>query len=75
MNCCDEYGDCQQGRDCPVRKQKAIEYQTGWSRLDNFLNAVAYGATILGAVAFTLLLSWACWYALRAWITPLPPIK
>lgn len=19
MNCCDEYGDCRQGRDCPVR--------------------------------------------------------
>lgn len=19
MNCCDEYGDCNQGRDCPVR--------------------------------------------------------
>lgn len=21
MNCCDEYGNCRQGRDCPVRKQ------------------------------------------------------
>jgi hypothetical protein len=20
MNCCDEYGNCNQGRDCPVRK-------------------------------------------------------
>jgi len=20
MNCCDEYGNCRQGRDCPVRK-------------------------------------------------------
>ena len=20
MNCCDEYGDCNQGRDCPIRK-------------------------------------------------------
>ena len=19
MNCCDEYGDCRQGRDCPIR--------------------------------------------------------
>ena len=23
MNCCNEYGDCRQGRDCPVRKKKA----------------------------------------------------
>lgn len=40
MNCCDEYGDCNQGRDCPVRKVKAyphvpaddmpIQYVTTW---------------------------------------------
>lgn len=22
MNCCDEYGDCQQGRNCPARTNK-----------------------------------------------------
>jgi hypothetical protein len=22
MNCCDDYGDCRQGRDCPVRAAK-----------------------------------------------------
>jgi hypothetical protein len=22
MNCCDEYGNCNQGRNCPVRKKK-----------------------------------------------------
>ena len=22
MNCCDEYGNCNQGRDCPVRKER-----------------------------------------------------
>lgn len=21
MNCCNDYGNCQQGKDCPVRKQ------------------------------------------------------
>lgn len=23
MNCCDEYGECRQGRDCPVRTGQA----------------------------------------------------
>lgn len=22
MNCCNEYGDCRQGRDCPIRKER-----------------------------------------------------
>ena len=22
MNCCDEYGNCRQGRDCPIRKNR-----------------------------------------------------
>lgn len=22
MNCCDEFGECNQGRDCPVRKRR-----------------------------------------------------
>lgn len=24
MSCCDEYGECRQGRDCPVRKAKEL---------------------------------------------------
>ena len=25
MNCCHDYGNCDQGRDCPIRKQRAKE--------------------------------------------------
>lgn len=25
MNCCDEYGNCRQGRDCPVRIARSSE--------------------------------------------------
>ena len=24
MNCCDSFGNCSQGRDCPVRKEHAL---------------------------------------------------
>lgn len=24
MNCCDEYNNCRQGKDCPVRKAKEL---------------------------------------------------
>lgn len=24
MNCCDEFGDCRQGRDCPVRRSNQV---------------------------------------------------
>lgn len=26
MNCCDEYGNCRQGRDCPIRKNREIKH-------------------------------------------------
>lgn len=28
MNCCDDYGNCRQGRDCPVRIARALQSST-----------------------------------------------
>ena len=28
MNCCDDYGNCRQGRDCPVRVARAAQPST-----------------------------------------------
>jgi hypothetical protein len=28
MNCCDEYGNCRQGRDCPVRIARPLQPST-----------------------------------------------
>ena len=41
MNCCNSHGECTQGRDCPIRKQRAKEvneaYTNGgsWGKVDD----------------------------------------
>ncbi len=53
MNCCDDYGNCRQGRDCPVRRKSAepaVTYRTGSKRLDSVLQAVSRGVAVLGAL-------------------------
>jgi hypothetical protein len=28
MNCCDEYGNCRQGRDCPIRRDQPADQKS-----------------------------------------------
>ena len=37
MNCCNENGNCTQGRDCPVRKQRAKETNDAYINQSNGL--------------------------------------
>ena len=46
MNCCDEYGNCRQGRDCPVRTTVATDVKA----FGRFL-AIVVGVGVIGAVA------------------------
>jgi 1,4-dihydroxy-2-naphthoate octaprenyltransferase len=63
MNCCDEYGDCRQGRDCPARQSRVpVRYDSGWKRLDAVLSAIAYGISVLGLLCFAALANWAFWF-------------
>lgn len=45
MNCCDEYGDCRQGRDCPARKgmSSRVTHSTGF----DYAVYIAYGTVIV----------------------------
>jgi hypothetical protein len=36
MNCCDEYGNCRQGHDCPVRIARSFEPSTSKRLLRRF---------------------------------------
>ena len=37
MNCCNENGNCTQGRDCPIRKQRAEETNKAYINSNNGL--------------------------------------
>ena len=66
MNCCDDYGNCNQGRDCPVRASRRIKAYPhvptdevvvkaieAWVSLDKKL---AWASWALVATTFRLLL-------------------
>ena len=38
MNCCNDFGNCDQGRDCPIRKQRAKEAD------DAYINRGSWGS-------------------------------
>ena len=37
MNCCNSHGECTQGRDCPIRKQRAEETNKAYINRSNGL--------------------------------------
>lgn len=64
MNCCDDYGDCRQGRDCPVRvakvKQRYPRYpEHHKSMWREYLRATArfFLLGLLGWLVFGLILA------------------
>ena len=40
MNCCNSHGECTQGRDCPIRKQRAQEAN------DAYMNRGSWGRVV-----------------------------
>ena len=71
MNCCNDYGNCDQGRDCPVRKQRAQEANDAyiergrWGKVSDPYDDVAETfKTLIAVIAVTAtvtLLSFLIW--------------
>jgi hypothetical protein len=51
MNCCDEYGQCRQGRDCPIRAKKE----------ESMLGYIIKFFAIIGFYAFLMIVAGYLW--------------
>lgn len=62
MNCCEKYGDCRQGRDCPMRKEVSFDvykvvnkwYYKFWNLVVSFGPQLAQLLLILVVLACVL---------------------
>ena len=61
MNCCDEYGNCRQGRDCPVRIARASQPLVSKRLLRRFFHWLLIA--ILGVLWLALLVAIVAAYA------------
>ena len=63
MNCCDANGDCTQGRDCPIRKQRTKEandaYMSGgWGKVtDPYDDVTQTFKALIAVIAVTTALT------------------
>jgi hypothetical protein len=55
MNCCDEYGNCRQGRDCPIRRDQPTDPKAKYP-----LALVVAG--LLGSAAVSISVIYGLWW-------------
>jgi len=70
MNCCNSHGECTQGRDCPIRKQRAEETNKAYINrnnglepdlLDDFVASIKGLIAVIVVVVGITLLAYAIW--------------
>jgi hypothetical protein len=68
MNCCNAHGVCEQGRDCPIRKQRAKEANDAYinrglepSRYDDVAGTFKVLLVLIGVTAAFTLLAFILW--------------
>ena len=66
MNCCDDYGNCRQGRDCPVRVERIRRAKEILDRDRPSIPLLLIGRLALGAaILLAILVGSMCREALR----------
>ena len=68
MNCCNAHGVCEQGRDCPIRKQRAKEANDAYikkglepSHYDDFADTFRALITVIAVTAAFTWLAFLVW--------------
>ena len=72
MNCCNANGNCTQGRDCPIRKQRAEETNKAYINRSNGLEPDLlddFAASIKGLIAFIVVVTGITLLAFILWGT------
>ena len=69
-NCCNDFGNCTQGRDCPIRKQRAEETNKAYINrnnglepdiLDDFVASIKGLIAVIVVVVTITLLAFGIW--------------
>lgn len=70
MNCCNDMGNCTQGRDCPIRKQRTKEANDAYINRSNGLEPDVLddiAASIKGLIAVIVVVTGITLLALAIW--------
>lgn len=62
MNCCDDYGSCRQGRDCPVRVERIRRAKAELDRRQLKIPFLLLGRLALGAAILLAILIGSMWH-------------
>ena len=55
MNCCDDYGNCRQGRDCPVRIRQECKSIDNKLAIAMWFLVAIFGFTLIGGISYLIL--------------------
>jgi len=68
-NCCNDFGNCTQGRDCPIRRQRAEETNKAFMKLHQGLDDPYddFAASVKGLIALMFVVAGLTMIAFAIW--------